>query len=255
MRICSRPSRWTRLSTEHSLKSMTEQLQIGDLIFSLRRSEQRQTIGITVDRDGSLILRAPVTCPDEQLERVVKEKLLWTYSKLAEKKLLFRSTRPKKFIDGEGFYYLGESYRLLLTDSQVLRNNTIPLKLQDNWFMLCRDERPRAEQHFASWYTYQARHWLRVRVKRFADRVDVEPRGIDVRRLGFRWGSCTPSGKLNFHWRIVLLPPEMIDYIIVHELVHLREPRHSSKFWRRVERILPDYVQRKKWLYENGGKL
>jgi len=234
---------------------VNEQLQINKLIFTVRRSERRKTIGITVDRDGSLILRAPVECPSAQLERIAKEKLLWTYTKLAEKKLLFRPARPKKFIDGEGFYYLGESYRLLLVDPQAIKSKTLPLKLQDDWFMLRRDERPRAEQHFVDWYTRQAREWFRKRVTRFAARVDVQPQGIDVRRLGFRWGSCSPQGRLNFHWRTILLPPEMIDYIIVHELVHLREPRHSAEFWRRVERVIPDYIQRKHWLSENGGKL
>jgi len=232
-----------------------EQLQISDLSFTLRRSERRKTIGITVDRDGSLILRAPFECPDEQLERAVKEKLLWTYTKLAEKKLLFRPTRPKKFIDGEGFHYLGESYRLLLIDPQSTRNSTLPLKLQDGWFMLRSNERPRAEQHFEAWYTQQARDWLRMRAARFVARVDVQPRSMDVRSLGFRWGSCSPTGYLNFHWRIILLPPEIIDYIIVHELVHLREAHHSLEFWRRVERIIPDYLQRKKWLSENGCKV
>jgi predicted metal-dependent hydrolase len=232
---------------------LNEQLQIGDLNFTLRLSARRKTIGITVDRDGSLILRAPLECPSEQVKRVAKEKLLWTYTKLAEKKLLFRPARPKKFIDGEGFYYLGESYRLLLIDPQEISNQTLPLTLQDNWFMLRRDKRPRAEHLFMDWYTRQAQDWLRMRVARFADRVDVQPRGIYVRRLGFRWGSCSPTGHLNFHWRIILLPPEMIDYIIVHELVHLREPHHSSQFWRRVERIIPDYVQRKIWLSVNGS--
>lgn len=234
---------------------MNEQLQINNLVFTVRWSAWRKSIGITVDRDGTLILRAPIGCPTKLLERVAKEKLLWTYTKLAEKKLLFRPTRPKKFIDGEGFYYLGDSYRLLLVDSHAIKDRTSPLRLQDDWFMLCRDERLRAEQHFVAWYTDQARNWLRTRVKRFADRVGVQPQGIDVRRLGFRWGSCSPKGRINFHWRTILLPPEMIDYIIVHELVHLREPRHSAEFWRRVERVIPDYIKRKHWLYENGGKL
>jgi predicted metal-dependent hydrolase len=121
--------------------------------------------------------------------------------------------------------------------------------------MLRRDERPRAEHHFINWYTRQARDWLKLRVARFTTRVDVQPRDIEVRRLGYRWGSCSPTKRLNFHWRTILLPPEIIDYIIVHELVHLREPRHGGEFWRRVERIIPDYVQRKQWLSENGSKV
>lgn len=234
---------------------MSEQLQIGDLMFAVRRSVRRKTIGITVDRDGSLILHSPTECPSTLLERVAQEKLLWTYTKLSEKKLLFRPARPKKFINGEGFYYMGESYRLLLIEPDAIKHQPLPLKLLDGWFMLHRDERPRAEHHFISWYTSQAQDWLKLRVARFAARVDVQPRDVEVRRLGYRWGSCSPTQRLNFHWRTILLPPEIIDYIIVHELVHLREPRHSVEFWRRVERIIPDYLQRKNWLSVNGSKL
>lgn len=160
--------------------------------------------------------------------------------------------RPKKFINGEGFYYLGESYRLLLIDPVETKDQIPPLQFQDDWFLLQRNERRQADHHFVHWYTLKANEWLRVRTRRFISRIDVQPTGLDVRHLGFRWGSCSPSGRVNFHWRTILLPPEIIDYIIVHELVHLRESHHNSAFWLRVERVIPDYVQRKQWLSENG---
>ena len=231
---------------------MTEEITIANLRFELYRSARRKTVGITVDRDGSLILRSPIDCTLEQLERIVKAKLVWTYSRLAEKKLVFRAPRPKKFINGEGFYYLGESYRLLLVNP-LSTHNIIPLRLEDNWFMLRVDERQRAEQHFAFWYTNQARQWIGSRVARFAGRVDVQPKQVHVRDLGFRWGFCSSRDEINFHWRTILLPPHIIDYLIVHELVHLKEKNHSRQFWRRLERVIPDYVQRRDWLLVNGG--
>lgn len=234
---------------------MTESLRVGNLNFALRRSTRRKTIGITVDRQGELILRVPTHYSTSLAERAAAEKLLWVYTKLAEKKLLFQPSRPKKFIDGEGFYYLGKSYRLLLVDEPVVGNSNAPLRLEGGWFLLRRSESQHAEQHFVNWYLRHARAWISNRIELYANRVGVQPQGIDVRRLGFRWGSCTPSGRVNFHWRTILLPPEIIDYIIVHELVHLREPTHSALYWRRVERVIPDYLIRKKWLSENGGKL
>ena len=71
--------------------------------------------------------------------------------------------------------------------------------------------------------------------------------------LGFHWGSCSRSGRLNFHWRTILLPPRIIEYGVAHELVHLRELRHNLEFWRRLERVIPDFAARKQWLAENGG--
>jgi predicted metal-dependent hydrolase len=233
---------------------MSEQLHIDKLVFVLRRSSRRKTIGITVDRDGSLVVRAPIEPSLKRIEQIAREKLLWTYAKLAEKKLLFRPTRPKRFIEGEGFYYLGESFRLLLVEPG-LSSQKNALRLKDNWFMLRRDAHADAEEHFIRWYSAQASRWLSKRVERFASRVDVNPQGLEVRRLGFRWGSCTRTGRLNFHWRTIQLPPEIIDYIVVHELVHLHKTRHDAEFWRRVERVVPDYSKRKEWLSLNGGKL
>ena len=75
-----------------------------------------------------------------------------------------------------------------------------------------------------------------------------------VRELGYRWGACGQDGTLNFHWRTVLLPPRIVEYIVAHELVHLHEAHHGAEFWRRLERAMPDDAARKKWLAENGGR-
>ena len=84
--------------------------------------------------------------------------------------------------------------------------------------------------------------------------MDVEPSAIEVRDLGFRWGSCGQATKVNFHWATILLPASVVDYVIVHELTHLTEPNHTPEFWRQVERTLPDYEQRKAWLAVHGGR-
>jgi hypothetical protein len=97
--------------------------------------------------------------------------------------------------------------------------------------------------------------WLETRVERYARRVDVVPGGVSVQELGYRWGSCGKGGHLYFHWRSILLPPRIADYVVVHELVHLREPHHSPGFWRAVERVLPDFELRKQWLAEYGAEV
>ena len=104
------------------------------------------------------------------------------------------------------------------------------------------------------WYTDHARHWLQRRVKGWAARMGVAPKGVEVRDLGFRWGSCGQAGTVNFHWATILLPASVVDYVIVHELAHLVEPNHTPEFWLRVGRALPEYEQRKTWLAEHGGR-
>jgi predicted metal-dependent hydrolase len=114
---------------------------------------------------------------------------------------------------------------------------------------------PRGRGHFIEWYTGHARAWLRPRVEKWKSRVGVDLKAIEVRDLGFRWGSCGKGGALNFHWALILLPPSIVEYVVVHELVHLVEPNHTPEFWLAVERAMPDFEARKKWLAEHGGRL
>lgn len=224
-------------------------LTIDDLRFTLVRSARRKTVGVTVERDGSLVLSAPDDCPVERVEEIAREKQFWVYTKLAEKSLLFRPPPPKEYVSGETFHYLGRGYRLKLV---APGEQGVPLRLMHGLFLLRRDMAPAAHQHFVRWYREHGRPWLMRRVDRLAPRIGVTPTSVEVRDLGHRWGSCSAGGVVNFHWRSVLLPPRIIEYVIVHELVHLLTPNHSPEFWTRLERAMPDYASRKQWLAEQG---
>ncbi len=90
-------------------------------------------------------------------------------------------------------------------------------------------------------------------IELYADRVGVPMPPFRLRDLGYRWASCTRNGSLNFHWRTMLLPSRIIDYLVVHKLVHLHEPHHGNTFWARIGRAMPDYCERKEWLTAHGG--
>src|SRR6266487_6703036 len=96
------------------------------------------------------------------------------------------------------------------------------------------------------------RHSRMRRQQKYLLRQELISCAINIKDLGYRWGSCGRASTLNFHWRVIQLPPGIIDYVVVHELVHLHEPRHNADFWRRVEQALPDFTTRKQWLTENG---
>ena len=228
-----------------------ETLQIDELDFLVRRSDRRRTIGVGIERDGSLVIAAPTDCPVSTLEQLALTKRPWIYTKLAERDLLVRPIREKEFVNGEGFFYFGRSYRLLLYDAP---DSTPPLRLHQGRFLLRRDVLSVARQHFLVWYTAHGLPWLQSRIARFADRIGVSPAGVEIRDVGFRWGSCAPDGCLSFHWRTVLLPPRIVEYVVVHELVHLCQPHHDPDFWRRLERTMPDFSERKRWLAENGSR-
>jgi predicted metal-dependent hydrolase len=223
------------------------QLTVDDLRFEVRRSARRTSVQITVDRGGELLLAAPEGCSTRVMEQFVREKRFWIYTKLAEKDLLGRSASKKEFVNGEGFSYLGRSYRLLLVDRQ-----DVSVKLERGRFKMRRSGVGQGAAHMIGWYCEHGRSWLAKRVERFQRRVGVEPAGVTVQDLGYRWGSCGKGGRLFFHWRTLLLPPPVIEYVVVHELVHLLEVHHTPAFWARVERAMPDFAGRKQWLTERG---
>jgi predicted metal-dependent hydrolase len=225
-------------------------LAVGDLRFDVVLSVRRRTMELSVERNGALVVRAPEGATRPRLEAFIREKRGWVYRKLAEKEALQHDVPVREYVSGESFPYLGRSYRLLLVNHQ-----DVPLRLEAGRFRLIRAEAPRGRTHFIRWYTGHGRAWLRRRVEALAPRVGVEPQAVEVRDLGYRWGSCGRSRTLNFSWATMLLPPTIAAYVVVHELVHLREPNHTPAFWRRVERAMPDYARRKAWLAENGASL
>lgn len=222
-------------------------MQVDDLHLTVRHSQRRKTMQITVERDGDLILSAPPGTDRELLLAFVREKRFWIYTKLAEKDRLQRQVPRKEFVGGEGFLYLGRSYRLKLVDRQ-----DVPLKLIAGRFCLRRDALPAAREHFIRWYGERARAWLSSRVADYRSRMEVFPAGVRVQDLGYRWGSCGKGDWLYFHWKAILLPARIAEYVVVHEIAHLHEPHHTPAFWLRVERAMPDYLQRKAWLAEHG---
>ena len=225
-------------------------LTVGDLAFEVRHSSRRRTMQITVDRGGELVITAPNECPTHRLEKFVREKRFWIYTKLAEKEALQRPVSKKEFKTGEGFAYLGRSYRLLLVPSQ-----DVPVKLSGGRFKMPRILAPEGRRHLTAWYSEHAQRWLMARVARWARRLDLTPAKITVMDLGFRWASCSEGARLQFHWKTILLPPHAIDYVIVHELAHLHERHHSPAFWKRVGRAMPGYPARKVNLARLGAAL
>lgn len=220
---------------------------VDDLHFTLRHSTRRKTIEITVERDGALVLSAPPGIEEGRLQDFIRDKRFWIYTKLAEKDRLQRQVPAKEFVAGEGFLYLGRSHRLKLVQAQ-----DAPLKLAAGRFCLRAEDVPAAREHFIRWYSAHAKVWLSGRVAEYQERMEVEPAGVKVQDLGYRWGSCGKGHWLYFHWKVILLPARIAEYVVVHEIAHLHEPHHAPAFWLRVERAMPDYARRKAWLAEHG---
>jgi predicted metal-dependent hydrolase len=229
---------------------MSESIQIEELHFAVRRSDRRATLEISVERDGSLTVAAPVGCSTVEIEQVLRGRLLWVYRRLQERASTQTTPQPKQYVSGEGFSYLGRTYRLWIVPPE---RNVPPLRFHHGRFLLDRDQQERGGALFRDWYSQHGQEWIERRLPLYVDRVGVHPTRVCVRELGYHWGSCSRAGVVNIHWRAFQSSPRLVDYILVHELVHLIEPHHGPTFWRRVERILPDYQERREWLQLNGS--
>lgn len=222
-------------------------LTVNDLRFELRRSAGRRALEITVDRGGELILSAPPEVPIARLRDFAQRKRMWVYKQLASKEALTRDTPRKVFTDGEGFAYLGRSYRL-----RLVAESDAAVKLQGGRFVMPKALARDGREHLIRWYCERARMWLTGQVNDYAARIEVMPAGVRVQDLGYRWGSCGKGDWLYFHWKTILLPARIAEYVVVHEMAHLHDPHHTPEFWRRVERAMPDYERRRDWLAGNG---
>ena len=225
---------------------------VEDLSFSVRWSARRRTVGITVKRDGSLTIAAPVRTSQRRIEAVVRDKLPWVRRKLAEFEALGPPPAPRRMAAGELFPYLGREYRLRLADQPPA-----PVTLAGDSLLVDGALDGEARGAVLAWYRERATEYIEAAVARYVPLVGAAPASVVVRDLGKRrWGVCDHRTlTVSFHWQLVTQAPELVDYVVVHELAHLHEPNHGPEFWRRVADVLPDCKQRRKRLTAGGEGL
>lgn len=188
----------------------------------------------------------------ERAIQFVNDKRQWVYRKLAEKDALTGTPITKQFVEGEGFAYLGRSYRLTFTESVT------DVRLERGRFHMNPSQASEGAEAMRRWYTATGTQWLQKRVRPWVKRMGLDDVSVAVRALGYRWGSARPTDgpqSINAHWAALQLPPSLIDYILVHELAHLHETNHTPEFWAIVARLMPAYETHKTVLATFGKNI
>ena len=227
------------------------QLVVGDLVLRVAPPSDRKTIEIVVERDAALTLKAPRSASVRRAEQFVKAKQGWIYRKLADKDALTGPPVVKQFVDGEGFAYLGRNYRLTLTTGPATG-----VRMEGGRFHLPAAQAGRGAALMRRWYTETGGQWLQRRVRPWAARIGEQDVAVEVRDLGYRWGSARRTDgpqRINVHWATLQLPPTLIDYVLVHELAHLHELNHTPDFWATVARLMPTFEQQRASLSATGN--
>ncbi len=192
-------------------------------------------------------MKSPLLLSKLTIERILAEKAEWIRK---QQRVIRTNAVPKhKYIEGESFSFLGKPYSLVFIKSQK------PALLFDDAFKLDWNSRNQAEDLIISWYQKQARKILSERLQQLAKIHDFKNYKFRLSGARTRWGSCSSKRNISISWRLVMAPPDIIDYVLIHELVHLEIHNHSKEFWRRLETIMPDYQKRRTWLKKNSANL
>ena len=206
---------------------------------------KRRTVALIVEYDGSVTVRAPMRLPESAIREFAEKHIDWVVKKKAEMRAVIPPPQ-KQYQPGETFLYLGKEYPLEVVPGQHTK------LILDDRFKIAESASGNAEPVFQKWYRQQASHLILERVKFFAELHQLQYEKIKITSARTRWGSCSPKSTLSFSWRLMLTPPEVIDYVIIHELAHTVHHNHSKRFWTLVEKFLPDYRARRKQLRQYG---
>jgi hypothetical protein len=216
--------------------------------YMLIRS-RRKTISIVVSHDASVTVRAPLRTPKAEIAGFIKLKRKWIIEKRAIMQQRAETHRPGECANGEEFLYLGRRLMLAISDSAR------KVEAVGDTLAFPKAELACAQASLKRWYINEAVRILTERVEYWQLRTGIAANSVGVTGAQRRWGSCSAKGALNFAWRLVMAPEDVIDYVVVHELVHIEHLNHSKAFWGRVGEILPDYKAKIKWLMENNAIL
>lgn len=218
--------------------------------YTVVRSPRRKTLNITVERDRTVVVRAPQGTPEEDIRRAVEAKRQWILDKLrSPQKYKERVPPGKEVVNGESAPFLGREYRIEIADTasgavEFARRFTVPPAQGAQRRQVLRD-----------WYVDQAKDTILPRAQQHAQELGVEFKSARIVDNRYRWGSCTVGDSVTFNWRLIKAPMFVIEYVIVHELAHLLEPNHTDAFWGIVRARTPTMEKARAWLKEHGQML
>ncbi len=225
-------------------------MKLENIDITIEKTDRRKTVSIFIERDGSVRVLAPLKATDETIENAVRAKEYQIFTKLAKWKALNQGKINRAFVNGQSFLYFGRNYRLSIEE-----NKTVPLKMTGGYFRLDKKYLSKAENVFKEFYRYKAEQKIKERIQLIEEKFQTKPSSIKVLELQHRWASWTPKNRLSFHWKCAMAPVPVLDYIITHEMVHLKYPNHSTAFWNELDKKMPNYREHENWLKQNGVKM
>ncbi len=219
---------------------MSKQIIIKKVYWS-----SRKTFSLKIDENGALIIRAPKGSTINDIAQIINRKIRWIEKAQKSVQEFREHIKPKNYVDGEAFFYLGAKVTLRFVE-------TDRVYADGNYLFAPSVGKESAQREIQQWYLNEARKIFSHIVADFAKKMNVAYSIIRVKNSRTRWGSCGKNGSINLNWRLVMTPPEVIEYIIIHELAHIVHRNHSKHFYNFVRRFCPNYKAMEQWLRTNS---
>lgn len=247
------------------MRRQNDSVQFGrtTIHYVIERTSRRKTIAITVAPDASVRVMAPAGTRRTRIAQAVQPKAEWILRQ-QERFWQMAASRPRQFVSGETFLYLGRQYRLKVVRDREgdgrRRGTELRVRLSAGALEVSSGSMVTANPvdvrtALASWYRYRAREYLPALADKYARMLGVKYESLSIVNLRKRWGSGGPNGRLRFNWRIMMASPSLLSYVVAHEVCHISHPHHSPTFWRTLERLMPDCLKRSGQLRNIGPKL
>ncbi len=235
-------------------------MQIDDrtLTCSLRYSSRRRTVQLRVSRADCLEIAAPAGMSWEKILQLIAGKHSWIRMQIRRLETSASNPANSSLTHGSTVLYQGTPHTLLLlADGKgkpqvTYAHCAISIHLSE---LIGDDNAPVVYRSLKKWYWEQAQALLLERTLYWSSKIGVRPNRISLRDQKTRWGSCSSRGSINYNWRIIMAPPAVLDYLVIHELCHLMHPNHSPAYWQEVARWNPECRNHRRWLRLNGSLL
>lgn len=220
--------------------------------YTLHRSAKRRTLEVQI-RGDQVVVRAPSAVSLAEINGFLRHKSVWIKTKLslfAERSALFP---PRQYRPGTPWWFKGERLSLAIEpaakDCVAVADSCLQVQVSRR---KVRDPQAKLERLISHWYQAQAEADLGQKAKHLSGSMGLAYSQIKLRKTRSRWGHCTLDGVLQFNWLIMQAPEPVIDYLVAHEVCHLRHFHHGAAFWSLVADVCPHYKESKLWLKQHG---
>jgi len=222
-----------------------------NLNIDIKKTNRKKTVSFQIEK-GIVKILVPKHLDKSRIDKLIKSKSKWIKTKLLKVDQIL-PYRKKDYVSGEDFLYLGKHYRL-----KILKGKKYNIELTDKYLKITiksHTKDNKIKRLLKKWYFNNADNYLSELTNELSKKTSINFRSVKVRNYKSRWGSCSSSGKIFYNWKLIMAPTRIIQYVVFHELAHLKVHNHSPKFWRLLKSYYPDIEDAKSWLIQNKNRL